>query len=654
MNTTSPSGRPSEPTSVTGSPTSPTRVDPERPIAELLLADGSLTAEQLTRALRVQARLEDWRPLGVVLVELGLVSRARLDEAVRAHHQSLSVADILVSQGVLRAEQIAAATTALAGRPDADPVRHLVEIGALAERAFLEAYCQKHALPYVDADVNLVDRTLLGKFGIKYLAKNYILPLSVQKGRLNVAMDAAPTPRMLAELESRYDRPVSVWISERSKIVGTLNALEHETTARPTAAAHTIQYRVTAPVGEDGGTASEIVDLIMQRALHQHASDIHFDPDKSRLKIRFRIDGELVRIAEYPMTQAASVISRLKILAGADIAERRIHQQGRISLQFEGGDVDVRASFYVTVWGENAVLRLLRRSASRVGLEDLGFSASMLRAFTSDVLDLSSGMLLVTGPTGSGKTTTLYAAVQRVVDETRKVITCEDPIEILVEGVTQCSVADRPGITFVDSLRTVLRQDPDVILIGEIRDHESAEMAIQCALTGHKVLTTLHTEESVSAVTRLVQMGIEPFLVASTVRAVLAQRLLRRPCPQCRTDHEPTAAEIRALSLRPEELASVSFTRSSGCPNCQYTGYRGRIGVYELLIMSDALRDAVLERRPPHEIRRVARESPGFYSLQEDGVAKALHGLTTLSEVIANCPRLPSNRRLRQLEELYS
>jgi type IV pilus assembly protein PilB len=634
--------------------TRPELVDPERPVGDLLVAEGVLAADQLAKALRVQARLEEWHPLGAVLVELGLVARARVDEAIKAGRRLLSIEQILVSHGVLRAEQLAAATDALKDKPGADPVRHLVEVGVLSERAFLEAYCEKHNLPYVDVDINLVDRSLLGKVNLKYLTKNRLLPMSVQKGRLNLAMDVAPADQMLEEFERHFGLPVSVWISEPSKVTGTLHALEQEATNKPSTPVKTLQYRVSTPVGDDNRTVSEIVDQILQRAISQRASDIHLDPDKTRLRVRFRIDGELVRAVEYPVAQAPAVISRLKVLAEADIAERRIHQQGRITLQYEGGDIDVRASFYVTVYGENAVLRLLRKSALRVGLEELGLSPPALRIFTSDVLELSSGMLLVTGPTGSGKTTTLYAAVQRLVDDTRKVITCEDPIEYLVEGVTQCSVAERPGITFVDSLRTILRQDPDVILIGEIRDRESAGMAVECALTGHKVLSTLHTEESVSAITRLLQMGIEPFLVSSTMSAVLAQRLLRRPCAQCRADHTPTAAEMRSLSLRPEDLATARFTRSRGCPNCQYTGYRGRVGVYELLLMSDALRDAILEKRPPHEIRRIAQESPGFYSLQEDGLAKALHGQTTLSEVIANCPRCPSNRRLRQLSEIYT
>jgi type IV pilus assembly protein PilB len=630
------------------------RVDAERPIGDLLVAAGALTPEQLTKALRVQARLEEWRPLGGILVELGLVSKLRVDDAVRASRRLLSVDQILVSQGLLRSEQLAAAREALKTRPGVEPVRHLVDIGVLSERAFLEAYCEKHELPYVDIDSNLVDRALLTKVSLKFLARVRVVPMSMQKDRLNVAMDAAPTAKLLAELEGHYGVPVSAWLSEPSKVTATLQALEQEASGRPAATGKSIQYRVTAHVGDENRTASELVDSLFQRALQQRASDIHLDPDKTRLRVRFRIDGELVRAAEYPVAQAASVISRLKVLAEADIAERRVHQQGRITLQYEGTDVDVRASFYVTVYGENAVLRLLRKSVLRVGLEELGFSPGALRTFTSDVLDLSSGMVLVTGPTGSGKTTTLHAAVQRLVDDTRKVITCEDPIEYLVEGVTQCSVAERPGITFVDSLRTILRQDPDVILIGEIRDRESAEMATQCSLTGHKVLTTLHTEESVSAVTRLVQMGIEPFLVASTVTAVLAQRLLRRPCAQCRVVHEPTAQEIRALSLRADDLVTVEFTRGTGCPSCQYTGYRGRLGAFELLVVTDALRDAVLEKRPQHEIRRIAQESPGFHSLQEDGIAMALHGMTTLSEIIANCPRLPSTRRLRQLSEIYT
>jgi type IV pilus assembly protein PilB len=628
-------------------------LDPERPVGDVLVAEGLLSAEQLVKALRIQARLEEWRPLGALLTELGWVPRPRVEDALRKTRRALSIEQILVNRGVIRSEQLSAALTALAGRPQVSPGRHLVDAGIISERAYLEAYCEKHELPFVDVDPNLVDRQLLARANLKYLARHRILPMSVQKGRLNVAADQPPADRMLQELERHYGAPVSIWIGEGSKISGALAVLEAETTSRGTAAGRALQYRVVAHVNDDNRTAAEIIDAVLMRAVQQNASDIHFDPDRNRLRVRYRIDGELVRVGDYPSVTAPAVISRLKVLAEADIAEKRAHQQGRIMMKVDGEEIDVRASFYVTINGENAVLRLLRKTAVLVGLDELGFSQASLRSFVQDVLEPSTGMLLVTGPTGSGKTTTLYAAVQRLVDDTKKVITCEDPVEYLLEGVTQCSIAERPGLTFADSLRSILRQDPDVILVGEVRDNESAGMAIHCALTGHKVMTTLHTEDSVSAVVRLLQMDVEPFLVASTLSAVLAQRLLRRPCPHCRADHVPTAGEMRSLALQADEIAPFTFTRSKGCPNCQYTGYRGRVGVYELLIMTDTLRDAVLQKRPAHEIRRMAQESPGFHSLQEDGIAKALRGMTTLSEVVANCPRLLSNRRLRHLQELY-
>jgi type IV pilus assembly protein PilB len=628
-------------------------IDPERPVGDVLVADGLLTPEQVDKALRIQARLEEWRPLGVLLIELGWVPRLRVDEALRKTRRALSIEEILVNRGLIRPEQLAAAVATLGGRSHVSPARHLVEAGTIPERVYLEAYCEKHELPFVDVDANLVDRQLLAKANLKYLARHRILPMSVQKGRLNVAADQPPAERMVQELERHYGAPVSIWIGEASKITGALAVLEAETTGRSGAKGGALQYRVVAQVNDDNRTAAEIVDAVLLRAIQQGASDIHFDPDRNRLRVRYRIDGELVRVGDYPSVTTPAVISRLKVLAEADIAEKRAHQQGRIMMKVEGEEIDVRASFYVTINGENAVLRLLRKTAVLVGLDELGFSQTALRSFVQDVLEPTTGMLLVTGPTGSGKTTTLYAAVQRLVDDTKKVITCEDPVEYLLEGVTQCSISERPGLTFADSLRSILRQDPDVILVGEVRDHESANMAIHCALTGHKVLTTLHTEDTVSAVVRLLQMDIEPFLVASTMSAVLGQRLLRRPCAHCRADHVPTAAEQRSLALHGEDLSAYTFTRSTGCPNCHYTGYRGRVGVYELLVMTDALRDAVLQKRPAHEIRRIAQESPGFYSLQEDGIAKALHGLTTLSEVIGNCPRLLTNRRLRQLQELY-
>jgi type IV pilus assembly protein PilB len=634
----------------------PVVADGERAIGEILVASGTLTPEQLARALRIQGKLEEWKPLGTVLIEMGMAPRAAVEEAIREIRRALSIEEILVTRGVLRSEQLAAAIESLGGR-DVSPARHLVDAGTITERQYLEAFCEKQNLPLIEIDANMVDRPLLAKANLKYLARLRMLPVAMKNGRVSVVMERPAAAAVLAELQRIFGAPVDAHICEPARMTAAIAELEAEASGKvDITMTSAVQYRDVAQVVEsaESRNVAQLLDSIILRAIRQGASDIHIDPDRARLRVRYRIDGELVRIGEYPVAQVHGLISRLKVLAKADIAERRAHQQGRIFVRNDGEEIDIRASFYVTVHGENAVLRLLRKTAVRVGLHELGFSPAAFKSFVHDVLEPSSGLLLVTGPTGSGKTTTLYGAVSEMVDDTRKIITCEDPVEYLVDGVTQCSIMDRPGLTFADSLRSILRQDPDVILVGEVRDRESAEMAIQCALTGHKVLTTLHTEDSLSALTRLLQMEIEPFLVGSTVSAVLAQRLLRRPCTHCRAEHQPTATEARALGTTLDEMSAFTFWRSTGCPSCHFTGYRGRVGVYELLLMSDALRDAVIQKRPPHELRRLAQEAPGFYSTQEDGLAKALRGLTTLSEVIANCPRVTLNKRLRHLQEIYA
>lgn len=304
-------------------------VDPERPVGDILVAEGLLGTDQLAKALRIQARLEEWRPLGVLLIELGWVPRPRVEEALRKTRRALSIEQILVNRGLIRAEQLAAAVKALEGRPNVSPARHLVEAGTISERIYLEAYCEKHELPFVDVDANLVDRQLLAKANLKYLTRHRILPMSVQKGRLNVAVDQPPPERMVQELERHYGVPVSIWIGEASKITGALAVLESETTNRGGAPGKALQYRVVAHVNDDNRTAAEIVDAVLMRAIQQNASDIHFDPDRNRLRVRFRIDGELVRVGDYPSVTTPAVISRLKVLAEADIAEKRAHQLSR-------------------------------------------------------------------------------------------------------------------------------------------------------------------------------------------------------------------------------------------------------------------------------------------------------------------------------------
>jgi type IV pilus assembly protein PilB len=624
----------------------------ETRIGRILVEEGLVTPDQLSKAQRIQSRLESRKSLALLVVELGWVSRARLEAGLHRHRGELSVEAILIEKGLITAGQLAAAQEAVLSQPGKVAGRHLVELGAVTERAYLEAYCEKHNLPFVEADAGIVDPQVLKKASLRYLAKHRVLPLSIQEGRINVVAEDMGRPEVLAELERLYGCPVTVSIAEPARIAEALRTLASDSDPdRHVGAA--IQYHRLTEATENAKAAGEIVDHLLIRAIRDGASDIHIEPMQSKVRVRFRVDGSLVHVTDYPASYAASVISRVKVLAHADIAEHRIHQDGRIFLQSAGEEIDLRASFYVTVFGENAVLRVLRKTKALVGLEEMGCSPATLKILVEDVLDPSTGIVLVTGPTGSGKTTTLYAAVERLCDDSKKIITCEDPVEYVIDGITQCSVASRPGITFADSLKAIVRQDPDVILIGEIRDRESASMAIQAALTGHKVLSTFHTEDSIGALVRLGEMDIEPFLITSTVTAVLAQRLVRRQCPHCRADCAPTAAEVRALSLPRDELATFGLTKGRGCPRCFYTGYRGRVGVYELLVLHDELRDAILQRKSAHELRRLAFETPGFVCLQEDGIAKAIRGETTLSEVAENCPRSKTVRPLGRLLELY-
>jgi type IV pilus assembly protein PilB len=644
-----PTGAP--PAAAIPDPAAPTDPADARRIGRILIDDGLITEAQLGKALRVQERLEAHKPLAALVVELGWVSRPRMEAALREHRRELSVEGVLVEKGVITMEQLLAANEAVRGLPGRTPGRHLVELGAVSEKAFIEAYAEKHDLPFVDADPSIVDPQLLKRVSVKYLARHCVLPLSIQDDHLNVVVDDAGKTAVIAELGRLYDKPVTVCVGVASRIRETLEVFANpETGARPTAR---IQYHRIADAGDQGHEAAQIVDHLVARALRDGASDIHIEPMQAKLRVRFRVDGSLVRVTDYPISYAPSLISRIKVLADADIAERRIHQDGRIYVNHRGEEVDLRASFYVTVHGENVVLRVLRKDRALVGLEEMGFSPATLHTFMNDVLEPSTGIVLVTGPTGSGKTTTLYAAVARLNDDTKKIITCEDPVEYVIDGITQCTIAQRPGITFLDSLRAIVRQDPDIILIGEIRDRESAEMAIQSSLTGHKVLTTLHTEDSVGALIRLVEMGTEPFLVASTVTAVLAQRLLRKQCPKCPVEYVPGGAELRKLALSRDEIAGYGLTHGRGCPQCYYTGYRGRTGVFELLVLRDEMREAILDRKPTHELRRLAHETPGFVSLQEAGIIQALRGETTLSEVAENCPRTDLQRPLIQLLEMY-
>jgi len=376
----------------------------------------------------------------------------------------------------------------------------------------------------------------------------------------------------------------------------------------------------------------KLVNHLFSQAVKSRASDIHIEPYQQNLQVRFRLDGVLYNILSLPRRLHAAVVSRIKVMARLNIAEKRLPQDGRIDLKIGERLVDVRVSCLPTAFGERVVLRLLEKSGKLLSLQEIGLSTEALTE-TKRLLRISHGIVLVTGPTGSGKTTTLYSALSHINSPDKNILTIEDPIEYQIDGIGQMQVNPKINLTFANGLRSMVRQDPDVILVGEIRDLETAEIAIQAALTGHLVFSTLHTNDAASAVTRLIDMGIEPFLVSSAVEAIVAQRLIRLVCQRCREAYQPDEAELAELGLKPNSRRSMRIFRAKGCQACLETGYRDRTGIYEFLRMTEGIKSLVLKTSDANQIKQAA-VAQGMKTLRDDGIRKVVEGRTTISEVL--------------------
>jgi type IV pilus assembly protein PilB len=382
----------------------------------------------------------------------------------------------------------------------------------------------------------------------------------------------------------------------------------------------------------DAAPIVRFVNLVVMQAVADRASDIHFEPFETEFRIRYRVDGALYEMSPPPKHLSIPVVSRIKVMANLNISERRVPQDGRINFSLGNKQIDLRVSTLPTQFGESVVLRVLDRSAVNLEIESLGFP-KYVYDYVSEVILRPNGIFVVTGPTGCGKTTTLYSCLRRVNSIDSKLLTAEDPVEYDIEGIMQVAVNEGAGLTFSKALRSFLRQDPDIIMVGEMRDLETAQISIQASLTGHLVLSTLHTNDSPGAVTRLVDMGVEPFLISSTLMGVLGQRLVRTICKNCRTPFEPTEAQLSLLNLSPHDLGDKVFYYGRGCSNCNDTGYRGRKGIYELLIVNDAVRTLINERAPTVVVRQKAVEL-GMVTLREDGLRGIFEGDTTIEEVV--------------------
>ncbi|MFZ1575139.1 MAG: type II secretion system ATPase GspE [Chromatiaceae bacterium] len=525
------------------------------------------------------------------------------------------------------------------GEEGVDPlVRMLVRLGLVSERDMAEAMAEVLGLELAEAESFPAEPVASETLSLRFLKDSKVLPLREEEDRLEVAF-ADPTDRFVVDVVAlAAGKALLQRVALPSEIDTALDRL-HEPKAEDKG------DDLNADLGEVSeddiehlkDLASEapvirLVNQLIQKAVESRASDIHIEPFADELKVRYRVDGILHEVPSPPVRSTAAIISRIKIMSKLNIAERRLPQDGRIPLRVQGKELDLRVSTVPTMFGESVVMRLLDKESVRFDLDALGFDGGP-RARLDQIMEIPYGILLVTGPTGSGKSTTLYTVLSRLNTQERKIITVEDPVEYQIPGINQIQVKPAIGMTFSGALRSIVRQDPDIIMVGEMRDLETARIAVQSALTGHLVLSTLHTNDAASGITRLLDMGVEEYLLTSTINGILAQRLVRRLCPFCRESYEPLPEVAAKVRKSLADVDAIQLYRAVGCERCNNTGYRGRLVITEVLRMTDAIRRAVLEHATATVILRLAIEE-GMATMYQDGLRKCLDGRTTLEEVL--------------------
>jgi len=564
-----------------------------------------------------------------------------------------SFGDFLVGLGIITADQLKKAFQEQRQRGERLE-QAIVRLGYAKEELALQCLADYFNLPYVDLDTYLIDEKIVKTIPEELARRHTLIPLFKIGSALTVAMATPLNLLALDELRNKLKIDVEITISTEKKIK---KAIEQHYGAAATTLENTLQHwmkgNMAAPPQEpsdykktydlavkeiptgpmEEAPAARMLDLVMIQAIRDRASDIHIEPDEKTLRVRFRIDGFLYESLTLPKQIHAALTSRIKILAEMDIAETRLPQDGNFNVKMENRGFEIRVSTFPTIYGENVVLRILDQTSPLFKLEELGFSEEMLDDF-KQLIRKSSGIILVTGPTGSGKTTTLYALLNMINSKEKNIITIEDPVEYRLALIRQTQINLKAGINFATGLRSILRQDPDIIMIGEIRDLETSEIAMQAALTGHLVLSTLHTNDAPEAISRLVDIGVEPYLISSSVIGVLAQRLVRTICPDCKTLYQIDPSTLNDLNEGGgTSKEPITLYRGKGCKNCKHSGYWGRSGIYELLLVNEEIKKLISERASTQVIREVAKKTVGLVPLRLDGLRKVLKGMTTLDEV---------------------
>ncbi len=556
--------------------------------------------------------------LGEILQEWGVVSTTGVDEALdHARGNGLRIGEAMI------------------------------ELGLADEEDVTKGLARQFDMEYIDLDQNVSlpeERDLIPE---ELIRKHLVLPLGTEDGRIKVVITDPLDLETLDVLRFRLNREIKCCLASRSRMRNFIDNFVQRSDlsidqtieeARQASQGISTEEAIIEQSGEEAmdeqaAPIIRLVTMIITEAVNMRASDIHVEPMANRVRVRYRIDGVCIERDNIPKRMQGAVINRLKILAGMDLAEKRVPQDGRINMPIDGKSIDFRVSALPSYHGESTVLRILRPEAAQIGLPALGFEQDDYDSFQR-IIKRPNGIFLVTGPTGSGKTTTLYSALQELNRPDRKIITAEDPVEYNFTGINQCQVNDGIGLSFARILRAMLRQAPNIVLVGEIRDYEVAEVAIQAALTGHLVFSTLHTNDAPSAITRLIDMGVKPFLAASSIQAVMAQRLVRTICKECReVDPDPDPRVLRLLGFSDEEIENTTFHRGSGCNECNGSGYKGRQGIFELMEMNNSMRELAFSRSSVGDLRKAAIAA-GMRTLLQDGKLKIRNGITTAQELV--------------------
>jgi type IV pilus assembly protein PilB len=571
---------------------------------------------------------------------------APVRNAEAQHGGGRKIGQVLIDLGFLDEEQLweileeAKQTAQLTGQV-------AVQRGIITEEQLLQALADQHGLKVVNLEELKVGPEATAAVSETMASVYKILPLSFRDSVLTVAISDPSNLAALDDLRNLLgikevlaqvttakaieEATARAYAGKEESIMDIINQLEGDPELSGRRNESSIDLESLMEI-QDAAPVRKLINMVFLLAIRDHASDIHFEPFEEEYKMRYRCDGVLYEMVPPPRHLAMAISSRIKVMSNLDIAERRVPQDGRIELNVGGNPVDMRVSILPTLFGESVVIRVLDRTVVSLDLNKVGLEANMLAIFRQ-LIHKPNGIVLVTGPTGAGKTTTLYSALNELNEVTEKIITTEDPVEYDIEGIIQCPINHEIGLTFAAALRSILRQDPDIILVGEIRDLETAQIAVQASLTGHMVFSTLHTNDAPSSITRMRDMGLEPYLITATLEGILAQRLVRKICADCRTEFEPSPEMLMELNLRPGDVTGKKFFYGRGCDRCNNTGHKGRMGIFELVIVNDEIRDLISGGASTDQLRSACRKQ-GMQTLRESGMHALYDGKTTIEEIV--------------------